>query len=435
VGLRRRLALTTTLVVAGVVVLAALACYLVMRGELRGQVDDQLRDQTGLIDRAPPGIGLGGPGGPDGPLGGVPQPPPRAGGPAPYTQLLDGSGRLQARLGEGTLPVTEADRAVAAGAAEPRLSDRHTDQASAPGGGSDGGGDHVRVLTAPIAGGGAVMLGRSLAGVDRVLARLRLVLALLCVAGIGFAALLGRRAADRFVAVLDRLEGSQAAQRQLVADASHELRTPVTALRTNAELLLEQEDLAPAQRRLLLADVVDQTEELTALVADLIELARGDQPAAEVHDVRLDALVAEAVERARRHAPQVRFSTDLEPVAVDAVGDRLGRAVNNLLDNAAKYSPDGGDVDVTLRGGTLTVRDHGPGVPADELPHIFDRFFRATNARAQPGSGLGLAIVKQVAERHGGGVAAALAPGGGLAVTFTLPGARAVAPAPEPARR
>jgi two-component system sensor histidine kinase MprB len=279
------------------------------------------------------------------------------------------------------------------------------------------------------------MLGRPLAGVDRVLTRLRLVLALLCLLGTGLAALLGRRAADRFVAVLDRLERSQAAQRQLVADASHELRTPVTALRTNAELLLEREDLAPEQRRALLGDVVGQTEELTALVADLIELARGDQPAEESHDVRLDALVAEAVERARRHAPHVAFAAELDPVAVDGVPERLGRAVNNLLDNAAKYSPDGAAVEVTLRGGALTVRDHGPGVPADELPHIFDRFFRATNAREQTGSGLGLAIVKQVAERHGGTVSAAAPPGGGLSVTLALPGARPVAPVSEPAGR
>ena len=224
--------------------------------------------------------------------------------------------------------------------------------------------------------------------------------------GIALAAFLGRRAADRFALVLDRLERSQAAQRQLVADASHELRTPVTALRTNAELLLEQEDLTPAQRRALLDDVVDQTEELTALVADLIELARGDQPADEVHDVRLDALVGEAVERARRHAPHVDVRRRRSsPRRVDGVPDRLGRAVNNLLDNAAKYSPAGGAVEVTQRGGAVTVRDHGPGVPDAELPHIFDRFFRATNAREQTGSGLGLAIVKQVAERHGGSVA------------------------------
>jgi len=175
--------------------------------------------------------------------------------------------------------------------------------------------------------------------------------------------------------------------------------------------------------------VVEQTEELSALVTDLIELARGDQPGDELQDVRLDALVAEALERARRHAPGVEFAADLEPVAVDGVPERLGRAVNNLLDNAAKFSPDGGRVEVTLRGGALTVRDHGPGVPAADLPHIFDRFYRAGNAREQAGSGLGLAIVRQVAERHGGSVAAAAADGGGLAVTLTLPGARPIEPA------
>jgi two-component system sensor histidine kinase MprB len=411
--------LTTTAVVAGVVVLAAVACYLVMRGELRGQVDDQLTGQGALVERFRPRIRgpFEGGGRPGPPPFDLPTPSPRQGGAAPYVQLVTRTGEARA-FGGTSLPVTRADRAVAAGEDDrARLSDR------------DAGGEHVRVLTAPVPGFGAVMLGRSLEGVDRVLARLRLVLGLLCLAGVVLAGLLGRRAADRFVAVLDRLEDARTAQRQLVADASHELRTPVTALRTNAELLLEQEDLPAAQRRALLGDVVDQSEELGALVADLIELARGDQPAEEAHDVRLDGLVAEAVERARRHAPQIRFSTELEPVAVDGVADRLGRAVNNLLDNAAKYSPPGGEVAVTLRGGTLTVRDHGPGVPPDELPHIFDRFFRAGNARHQAGSGLGLAIVKQVAERHGGSVAAVAAPGGGLEVVLALPGARPIQPA------
>ena len=319
--------------------------------------------------------------------------------------------------------VTGVDRAIAAGRVPARLTDRDVE------------GEHVRVLTTPVGRRGAVMLGRSLAGADRVLARLRLVLALLCLAGTALAALLGRRAADRFVAVLDRLERSQAAQRQLVADASHELRTPVTALRTNAEILLEEQGLDPAQRRALLADVVEHTEELSALVSDLIELARGDHPGEEVQDVRLDALVAEAVERARRHAPAVSFAVDLDPVAVDGLPDRLGRAVNNLLDNAAKYSPEDATVEVTLRGGTLTVRDHGPGVPDAELPHIFDRFFRAANARGQAGSGLGLAIVKQVAERHGGTVRAEAAAGGGLAVILDLPSARPVTAVPAPAGR
>ena len=419
-GLRARLTLTTTLVVAGIVILAALGCYLVMRAELRSQVDDQLTGQGVLVERFGPRLAPRGPGDAFPFDRGLPAPPAREGGAAPYVQMLDVTGTP---VGAGQLPITDGDREIAAGEAPTRLSDRDVD------------GEHVRVITAQVPGRGAVMLGRSLEGVDRVLGRLRLVLGLLCVAGIALAALLGRRAADRFAAVLLRLERSQAAQRQLVADASHELRTPVTALRTNAELLLEREDLTPEQRRALLDDVVDQTEELTALVADLIELARGDQPADEAHDVRLDALIEEAVERARRHAPSVTFTVDLAPAAVEGVPERLGRAVNNLLDNAAKYSPAGGVVEVTQRGGDVTVRDHGPGVPDAELPHIFDRFFRATNARERTGSGLGLAIVKQVAERHGGSVGAAPAPGGGLAVTLSLPGARPVVRAPEPAGR
>ncbi len=419
--LRRRLTLITTLIVGAIVIAAAGACYLVIRGELRGQVDLALTTQGLLLDR------FGGRDrGPGGFRGRVPELGARQGGPTPFVTVLAASGRVFVYRGDAAIPVTERDREIAAGATDAALDDR------------DVAGLHLRTLTAPLAGGGALILGRSLADVDRTLERLRVVLAVLCLAGVALAALLGRRTADRFVAVLDRLEQSQAAQRQLVADASHELRTPVTALRTNAEILLDEQDLPPAQQRALLADVVDQTEELSALVADLIELARGDQPAEAVEDVRLDELVDEAVERARRHATRVVFATSLDRVTVAGIPERLGRAVNNLLDNAAKYSPPGSTVDVVLRGGELTVRDHGPGVPPDELPHIFDRFFRATNARERPGSGLGLAIVKQVAERHGGHVRAAAADGGGLAVTLSLPDARAVAwvaaPVSPPAR-
>ena len=344
-------------------------------------------------------------------------------GQAQYIQVVAPGGATRLLRGDAQIPVTAADRAAAEGRGSAALSDR------------EAGGQHLRVLSAPLLRGGAVLLGRSLEGVDRTLARLRFVLLMLCLAAIAAAALLSRRVADRYAGVLTRLEAAQAAQRQLVADASHELRTPVTALRTNAELLLEESGLDAEQRRALLRDVVDQTEELGALVADLIELARGDQPAEEVSDVRLDALVAEAVERARRHAPHVTFATALDPVALDGVPERLGRAVNNLLDNAASYAPAGSAVDVTLEGATLTVRDRGPGVPPEELPHIFDRFYRAANARERAGSGLGLAIVKQVAERHGGTVRAEPAPGGGLAVLLELPSARPVTAVPEPAGR
>ena len=326
------------------------------------------------------------------------------------------SGAAVGLRGSGTIPVTAGDRAIAAGDGEAALSDRDADD-----------GTHLRVLTSPLPrGDGAVMLGRSLAGVDAALARLRLVLIALCLGAMALAALLGARVAGRFAALLERVEASQTAQRALVADASHELRTPVTALRTNAELLREDPG---GDHRAVLDDVVEQTEELSALVTDLIELARGDEPADELQDVRLDALVGEALERARRHAPGVTFAAELEAVAVDGVPERLGRAVNNLLDNAARFSPPDAAVEVTLRGNELTVRDHGPGVPEAELPHIFDRFFRGAEAREHAGSGLGLAIVRQVAERHGGTVRAALAPGGGLSITLTLPGARPIEPA------
>ena len=237
--------------------------------------------------------------------------------------------------------------------------------------------------------------------------------------------------AQRFNAMLDRLQASRdalaasaAAQRQLVADASHELRTPVTSLRTNIEVLLAGGATAEADRRALLEDVREQAEELGLLINDVIELARGDQPlGADVEELRLDEVVAEAVERARRHAPRVRFALSAEPVVLAGAGDRLGRAVANLLANAAGHSAPGGVVEVALRGGVLEVRDHGPGVPDDDKPLIFDRFYRGATSRGRPGSGLGLAIVRQVAEAHGGEVQVADAAGGGALFRLRLPAA------------
>jgi two-component system sensor histidine kinase MprB len=239
--------------------------------------------------------------------------------------------------------------------------------------------------------------------------------------------------ATHFNAMLETLERSIASQRQLVADASHELRTPITSLRTNIEVLADAEALPPDERARLLADVEEQITELGMLVADLIELARGDEPNREPEDVRLDDLVDEAVRRARRHAPGVEFTTHFAPAVVDGTRERLARAVNNLLDNAARHSPPAGPVDVSVGPFGVRVRDHGTGIDPDDLPHLFDRFYRGASARGRPGSGLGLAIVRQVAEQHGGTVRAANAPGGGaeflLELPVTIPGATEESPA------
>jgi two-component system sensor histidine kinase MprB len=426
----------SALAVGVTVALASLACYLVMRNELRSQVDAPLRAQGTRITQRGEIVGQR-----------LPGPPKGSGGPAEFSQVVAPDGAVRDRYGGLTIAVAPGDRAAALGDGHPFLSDRTAD------------GVHLRVLTVPVPGFGAVQIGRSLEGVDNVLARLRIVLVLLVVLGTAFAAVMARlfsrpvmqpitdltrtaehieatgdlgrrigargtdevgRMAERFDAMLDRVQASQVAQRRLVADASHELRTPVTSLRTNMEVLLAGAELEEGERRALLRDMVGQSEELSALVGDLIELARGDDGEPQVEDVAFDRLVAEAVERARRHAPGVRFRTDLEPCTIEGVPDRLGRAVNNVLDNAARYSPPDGVVEVALHDGMLSVRDHGPGVPADDLPLLFDRFFRGAGARERHGSGLGLAIVRQVVETHGGAVEAANAEGGGLVVRLTF---------------
>ena len=202
------------------------------------------------------------------------------------------------------------------------------------------------------------------------------------------------------------LADSVQAQRQLVADASHELRTPVASLRTDIEVLRENADLPQAERQRMLAALDARTEELGALITDVIELARGDELEAATSDVRLDRLVAEAVQRIRGHVPGREFELELEPSVVEARADRLARAVNNLLDNAAKYSPDSTTIEVTVAAGEVVVRDHGPGIESAELPRVFDRFHRGAGVRDVPGSGLGLAIVqpgRRGARGHGRG--------------------------------
>jgi two-component system sensor histidine kinase MprB len=230
------------------------------------------------------------------------------------------------------------------------------------------------------------------------------------------------RLAGSFNTMLDALEKSLGQQRQLILDASHELRTPLASLRTNVEVLHDVERLSVDQRRALLDGVVTQLDELTGLVADVVELARGESPESGQEDIALDDLVSQAVDRARRHWPHVIFIIDVLPVTVRGVPGRLDRAIANLLDNAGKFSPSGAVVDISLDAtGLLTVADRGPGVPEDALEFVFDRFYRADEARAMPGSGLGLAIVKQVVEGHNGTVSLANRVGGGTTVQVRLP--------------
>jgi two-component system sensor histidine kinase MprB len=222
-------------------------------------------------------------------------------------------------------------------------------------------------------------------------------------------------AAD-FNAMLAALDESQQAQQQLIADASHELRTPLTAHRANIELLARP-DLPVERRQRVLAAAVRGLEELSSLVGDLIQAARDGRSVDAREPLALDRLVKGAVERAQRRAPGLRFESRLDPYPFVGARSRLERAVDNVLDNAIKWSPPGGMIAVRLVEGTLTVRDHGPGIPEADLPHVFDRFYRAPAARALPGSGLGLAIVKQTVDDHGGSLAVANADGGGTLLT------------------
>jgi len=231
------------------------------------------------------------------------------------------------------------------------------------------------------------------------------------------------RLATRFNEMLAALETSVGAQRRLVADASHELRTPLTAARTNVDLLREGK-LSEVEAERALEEASVELGALSKLVADLVELARGAERKLRIEEVQLDDLVAGIVERTQMRAPQVRFVTALSPTLVEADPVLLERAVSNLLDNAVKYSPEGAPVEVTVRGGEVIVADHGPGIAAEDLPRVFDRFYRAATARSKPGSGLGLAIVREAAEAHGG-TASAESTAAGARFKLALPTAPA----------
>jgi two-component system sensor histidine kinase MprB len=242
------------------------------------------------------------------------------------------------------------------------------------------------------------------------------------------------RLTQSFNEMLDALAASQEQQRRLVADAGHELRTPLTSMRTNLELLAAASKpgsptLPESDRAEILVDVQAQVAELSTLVGDLVELARDDAPLKVHEPLELTDVVLRALERARRRAGDVEFVPTLVPWTLVGDSTALERAVLNLLDNAAKWSPPGGTVRVQMRpldewSMVLEVADTGPGIAEDDLPRVFDRFYRSDTSRTMPGSGLGLAIVRQVALRHGGAVWAGRAPEGGALLAMRLPGGR-----------
>jgi two-component system, OmpR family, sensor histidine kinase MprB len=472
--LRTRIAAVASLSVALAVLTAAVGLYVAVRSDLRGEVDRALSDRARVFLGAPGpgpagGLGAGGPGngsptagegkpdrggsasgkgfsggGPGGP-GGFPnsiQPAP-FGAASGYVQFISPQGTVQVPGGQGASPtsiaVTAMDRTIATRGRGRSLTERSVK------------GTELRVLTIGTGSRGAVLIARPLTEVEHELGRLLLILALIGGGGIVLAALLGAlvartalapiarftrrtetltgnldlsrrlevegrdelaRLAESFNATLDALERSVQAQRHLIADASHELRTPISSLRANIQILGEAERLPAEEQEGLRRDIVEELDELTALVSDVVELARGAAPDGSADDLRLDQIVEEAVQRTRRRG-DLHFQLNLEPTVVRGQADRINRAVSNLLENARRWSPAEGTVEVALRDGVLTVRDHGPGFEEPDLPFVFDRFYRAEKARKLPGSGLGLAIVRQAAEACGGFAEAQNAPGGG----------------------
>jgi two-component system sensor histidine kinase MprB len=442
VSFRARIAIASAAAVALAVVLASALVYVVARGQLRAPINDALERRAAEILRHE--LAVFDP--PNGePFLGV---RPEFGEARGYVQLVRSDGKVVVPLLQDLkLPAGEDVLAVAGNEGETFWTDTHVS------------GTHLRVFTFNYGPDAAVQVARPLTEVDQSLERIGIFLLLIAVSGVAIAAVLGlvvsraalrpvtrltetaervsetrdlseridvsgrdelSRLAASFNTMLAALEDSTRAQRQLVADASHELRTPLTSLRTNIEVLAGDRALPPEERSRLLTDVVEQLGEMTTLVAELIELARAEQQVTEPEDVRLDLLTADAVERARRNQPGVVFSAELEETVVHGVPSTIERAIANLLDNAAKWSPPGAEVEVQVRDGRLTVRDHGPGIADEDLPYVFDRFYRARSARGMPGSGLGLAIVRQVAEANGGEVLAQQVEGGGTRMVLSF---------------
>ena len=441
-SLRLRLTLLCAVAVAATVVLATTVSYFVVRNRLHDQIDDSVRaDATRLATLPLPEIAL--------PFFDLPNPNTRD-----YMRVTYADGRSEAPENQATaIPPSRADVAIARGDRPLDFRDAHVN------------GRHLRIVSAPAGDGRSVQFAQAVNDTDDAISDLGTTLLAIGGASVLLAALLalfvaraslrpvakltqaaeqvartkdlaasidvrrrdelGRLAAS-INAMLAALDASREQQSELVRDASHELQTPLTSLRTNVEVLAARPEMPEAERNRLLADVSQQVAELTALMDDLVELARdSDSSTEETTEIDLDRLVGAAVDRARLRAPDVVIDLELEPTRVEGRRQQLERAIVNVLDNACKWSPPGQRVEVHLLDGTITVRDHGPGIDAEDLPRVFDRFYRAPEARSMPGSGLGLAIVRRVVDGHGGSVAVDAAPGDGTIATIRLPTAGA----------
>lgn len=443
--LRTRVTLAAGFAVLLAVVAVSISVYVVVRANLHDQIDDSLSHRPlSRQDLAHDTLT-------------VPQHVPLV--QDVFMQLVDRDGDVVTTFNDRPLPVTAEVLAVARGEREEVFFDAEVDGAS------------VRVYAAAAGDGTALQVGRSLTEVDDALRQLVLALIAISVAAVALAALIGRvvaaaatapvhrvaeaaeavaqtgelshhitvrggddlgRLATSFNTMLDALSGSLAQQRQLVADASHELRTPLATVRTNVEVLARADELPADERAELIRDTVAQIAELTRLVGDLVELARGDGQEEPFTVIDLNELTRSIVGLAGRNHPSIVFRVDGVPSLIRGAPGRVSRAVSNLIDNAAKWSPPGAEVEIAVRDGTMTVRDHGPGIDPADLPHVFDRFYRSPEARTMPGSGLGLAIVKQVVDSHDGTIRAANATGGGARFVLHFPTAGGAAGTTEP---
>lgn len=463
--LRSRLALLVTTAVTIAVAVAAVTCWFVVRDALVNSLDDALKSRRPTPNEVAQQIDIDALAGKARCLRTFPD----RDNPDLFKQTIQvvaKNGTKCAILGRQEIEVTDADVSVAKGQSTETY---HNALAS--------NGEKYRVYTyslelypgLPF----AVSVARPLSEVDDTLDNLALIL--LFVAGVGvlgagaaglWVARTGLRPVDRLTEAVEHvartedlnlripvegddeiarlsesfnsmtasLASSRDLQQQLIADAGHELRTPLTSLRTNIELLARSEEtgrsIPPDDRKALLASVTAQMTELAVLIGDLQELSRPDSGDAggKVQVLALHDVTRTAIERVRLRGPELTITADLAPWYVRAEPPALERAIVNILDNAVKFSPPRGRVEVTLDRGHLTVRDHGPGIPADELPHVFDRFWRSPTARSLPGSGLGLSIVARTVQQCGGDVALRAAEGGGTEATVRLPGA----PTPPP---